>query len=84
MPLSFHLGDSDLSKSSSDTFTIISFETAGQGRTDSCRSHMSVFSRPPAPYVFLLLLHLNPSDTVNPVSGGLMLGNTKCIVRVTH
>lgn len=34
MSLSFHLGDSDLSNPSPDTFTIISLETAGQGRTE--------------------------------------------------
>lgn len=34
--------------------------------------------------ILLSLLHLNPSDTIDPLSGGLLLGNTKCIVRVTH
>lgn len=51
--------------------------------------------RPPAQYVVnpcvsfcpslcLPLLHLNPGDTTDPLSGGSLLGNIKCIVHVTH
>lgn len=50
----------------------------------ACVSEVQPNRRPTHGSLSLSLLHLNPGDTTDPLSGGSLLGNTKSIVRVTH